>query len=154
MPLRLELPLTTAAPTKVVVTYLPDVNRFLVIRFLDVTPDFLAAFKADVSKRGLSPNQAVFEANARTRGGSEELPWALLNTYTGLSKKTQRLVDRAFAHIFNEITLESDGVDADFNEIGSGKRMRLYLRDDGYFWLDMIGQISTFIIGPTQSPRT
>lgn len=151
MTLRLELTLQTAAPTTVVAEFSPQENRFVVKRFREIDSRIVASLRKSAAKGGYAPDKTILEANARTRGGTEELPWALLNTYSSLSKRTRSIVDRAFAPILSNISLQPDGWGVEYNELASGRRVRLYLINEVYFWLDDITKVAVFVDPPPRS---
>lgn len=144
MTLRIEVTLLSAH-TIVRAGFNTELNRFVVSELLNPDPRLVSELRKQADKQGLAPSKEILEANAKTKGGTEELPWALLSNYSTLSERTQSIIRRSFAEIFSKISIEPDGFDIAHNQLSSAGRVRLYLGGDVYVWLDDIKPLSIFI---------
>ena len=144
MTLRIEITLQTSHTT-IVAAYNEAQNRLIVTELVSPDPRIIDGLHQQAKELGLQPSKEILEANAPTRGGTEELPWGLLANYSLLSKRTQSIIRRSFAEIFAKITFAPDGYNVAYNEISNTGRIRLYLGDDTYVWLDNVKKLAVFI---------
>lgn len=144
MPLRVKITLQTGHTT-VVAVYNEAQNRLIVTELLSPEPRIIFELREHAKELGLEPSKEILEANAPTRGGTEELPWGLLSSYSLLSKRTQSIIRRSFAEIFAKITLSPEGQNVAYNELLGTGHVRLYLKDDSYVWRDIVKKLSVFI---------
>jgi hypothetical protein len=144
MSLRIELALLSARAI-VAANFDTKLNRFVVTELVSPDPRMIDALCKQAEKLGLEPFKKILEANARTRGGAPELPWALLANYSMHSQRTQSIVRRSFEEIFKMITLVSGEFPTDHNQLFSYGPIRLYLSDSAVFWEDHVDDLCILI---------
>jgi hypothetical protein len=144
MSLRIELALLSAR-TIVAAKLDTKLNRFVVKELVSPDPRMIDALRKQADKLGLAPSKEILEANARTRGGAPELPWALLANYSMQSQRTQSIIRRSFEEIFAKITLVSGEFPTDHNQLFSHGPIRLYLSESALFWPDHVDDLCILI---------
>lgn len=117
-------------------------RRFVVKEIHNIERALRLKLRGAAEHMGFSPSQQILEANAKTRGGSLSAPWEWLAGYTQLPKRTQQVINRAFAELFERIVFHPRELSVDDGTLTDPKPIRLSFKNGPEFWMGDVRRIT------------